>query len=120
MTVHLKRSVHVAGFIEEYANRVGLNVVNDGVETVVGDLIADLLHSVASQVPDEQAAPLDAARSGIMHFVSANAVSLEAYEMGDIGPDTNVSIKVSCGTEVWSSFSGSKGTVDDLSLEMEF
>lgn len=120
MTVHLKRSAHVAGFIEDYANRVGLDLVNDGVETVVGDLIADLLHVVASQVPGEKAAPLDVAKSGIMHFVAAHSLTPEAYEMGGIGPDTNVSIKVSSGTEVWSSYSGSKGTVDDLSLELQF
>lgn len=120
MTVHVKRATLVDGIVQEYARRVGLDLQADGIETVVGDLISDLMHSVAASSPTgaDKARGLDAARSGISHFVTQSGLSVSDLESGDLGEKSLVSIKVSSGTEVWTSITGTSATVENFDLEM--
>jgi hypothetical protein len=102
MTVHEKRASFVDAQIQSYAKSVGLDLENDGVETVVGDMIADLLHYAVSKSDSQAAEALDVAATGIMHFTAQSQVAIENYQM-DIGPEVGVSLVVEFADQQWTA-----------------
>jgi hypothetical protein len=120
MSHHQYRADQIRDLVNAYAQRTGLS--GETTETKVSDMIADLLHFAAAERPREPHIALDAARKGIMHFVSNHNVSLENHLQGDIGPEALVSIKVSCETDIWSSCTGIPASIEhlgeDLGLEI--
>ena len=102
MTVHDKRAVFVESEIKAYAKNVGLNLESEGVETVVGDMIADLLHYAVSKAGKEPAEALDLAATGLMHFTGQSQVAIEDYQI-DIGPEVGVSIVVEFADQQWTA-----------------
>lgn len=102
MTVHDNRAAFVNEHVKAYANRVGLDLENDGVETVVGDMIADLLHYAAANSGSEPSETLDVAATAIVHFTAQSQVALEDYQV-DIGPEVGVSISVEFNDQQWTA-----------------
>lgn len=103
MTVHDKRSAFVEELVAAYAQRAGLDIAAEGLQTVVGDMVADLLHHVVAkdgQAPDEA---IDVLASALTHFAAGSQVSEENYQI-DIGPDVTVSIEVGVEGQQWFVF----------------
>jgi hypothetical protein len=118
MTANERRASLVEDFVASYAERTGLSLDNDGAETVVADLVGDLMHYTAVR-SDNRLSAIDAVKRGIMFYVSAADLSSQEFEAGDLGPSALVSIRVSSGAEIWTALSGTPATVETVGLDLE-
>jgi hypothetical protein len=105
-----ERAAQVEGALEAFAQATGLEIEADGPETVAGDMIAGILHWVQSISGGERNCALNAARSGIGHYVTESNIDYAAKEVDELGPDAFVTIYVACDGENWWSTTG-QGTV---------
>ena len=95
------RAKQVGIALQAFAKATGLKESEDGAETIAGDMIAGILHWVASRSPaDGRLDVLHALRSGIGHYVSEHYGEIEGEELG---PESIVLITVDCNGDHWHS-----------------
>lgn len=102
-----ERAQSVELLATRFAKAMGIE--NEDAVTIAGDLICNLLHWVQAQCDDTDESrqfALDAARSGIGHYVTETNIDYDADVVDELGPDAFVEITVDCNGANWSSRTG--------------
>lgn len=107
-----ERVESVDALVIHFANAMGIQ--NEGPTTMAGDLICNVLHWVQARTEDNdesRQSALDAARSGIGHYVTETNIDYDADVVDELGPDAFVEITVDCNGANWNSRSGAGTTI---------
>jgi hypothetical protein len=102
-----ERAASVSEALHNFADAMGMGISldSDGPVTVAGDMICSILHWVQEQAPDGKFAALQAARSGLGHYVTE--ASNQNPDEDPVGPDAFVMIRVDCDGLSWEAEPGS-------------
>lgn len=100
---NIDRIETVAPAIAAFAERMGLT--HEDPETIVGDMLCNLLHWVQHKTGDRKDG-LRAARFGIAHFITESGIDYADPEADEVGPESYVAITVECDGEQWHSTTG--------------
>ena len=102
----------VTDIVNQFA--VDLDMHNEDGETIVTDLIANLLHWVANDTGNREA-PLTVAAHALGNYITESYIEYDTdkpeNEQDVVGPDANVWIGVDCNDEHWSYRTGGEPAV---------
>lgn len=91
--------------ITEFATDMGLDpaIDADGPIIVAGDMICNILHWVQQQTDGDQNDGLQAARSGLSHYVTESLIDYSEDNVDEVGPQSFVKITADCDGKEFST-----------------